>query len=181
MTNTIRSGKFTARVVDYGVKESKAGLPLANVRFAWKDGDQSNQYNWTGSFNEGKAREITFAALSACSVMIQEPGNLNNLVPKFSVVGVDALADGLSSDLLDTTKDVQIDVQMELGTDGKEYAKIAWVNPLGGGKFQNAMSRDDVKVKFAGMNLKADLLAARQTHGVKVDVSKPVTADDLPF
>jgi len=111
----ILAGTFEAKVVDYGLKETKSGTQQVVVRFRWND---EFEYNWYGSFNEGKAREITMKSLQVLGLSSNEIWNL---------------ADGPESGMLDTDKLVSIKVEHEQGMDGKLYPKIKWVNELGGG------------------------------------------------
>src|SRR5690606_18467371 len=142
----------------------QAGDPLAFIVFTFKDGDQVCHLTWHGSFKEGKAREITLKALALCSNKVQRG---NELVPSIVVSGIDALADGKASRMLDVVNEVSIDVDLDTNPrTGKTYPKIKWINPASGIQ-QRLMTRDDVKIKIAGMQLGADLIKIGQENSIK--------------
>lgn len=129
----IFAGKFEAKVVDYGIKQTKSGAQQIVVRFRWND---EFELNWYGSLNEGKAREITVKTLEILGMSSNEIWNL---------------ADGIESGMLDTDKLVSISVEKETGTDGKIYPKIKWVNELGGGGVKG-LTKEEAKAALKGMS-----------------------------
>lgn len=176
----INPGRYYARVSDYGFVASQAGDPLAFIVFAFKDGEILHHLTWRGSFKEGKAREITLKALALCSNKIQRG---NELVPSIVLSGLDPLADGKASKMLDMEGEVSIDVELETNPkDGKVYPRIRWVNPAGG-THQRLMLRNDVSIKLAGMNIKADLIKLGQETAIKHEprVIANDELDNLPF
>jgi hypothetical protein len=156
-------GKYIARVIDCSITETAAGLPQPTIRFKWSEADGTvRQYNWTGSLKDA-AQEITCKALAACGFVFTKDDD----------AGISQLVNGPEG-LLDATKDVEIDVQNELGNDGKTYAKIRWVNEVGGAKFKKEMSRADAKIKIAGMSVKGTI--------AKLGVAAPKQSNlDIPF
>jgi len=144
---TIKPGKYVAKVVDYAFRVTQAGKPEPMIRFAWKDEFNTEyQWNWRGSLNEGKAREITLKALKTCGFVGDD---------------LSVIADGLSSGALDTTKELQITVALKQGQDGKEYPEISWINEVGGSGFQETLNRGQVAALLRGMNLKAELASMK--------------------
>lgn len=131
----IMAGKYEAKVVDYGLKQTKSGAQQVVVRFRWND---EFEYNWYGSFNEGKAREITVRTLELLGCSSEELWNL---------------ADGPASGMLDTDKTVSIKVEIETGNDGKDYPKIKWVSPLSSGGIKDGMSKEEAKSAFKNMGI----------------------------
>lgn len=146
----VNEGKYTAKIKDYGIGTTKEGQPKAMIIFTFKDEKGLDQeLVWSGSFKEGKAREITIDALLTCGLKGDNP---------LAMVG------GIETGILNADQEVQIQVKNELYND-KTYSKIAWINKLGGRMFQDKV---DVQ-KFAGLNLKADVVARRKETGIKDD------------
>lgn len=174
----INPGRYFAKVVDYGFVESQAGNLLVFVVFSFKDGEQVCHLTWYGSFNEGKAREITLKALALLSQKVQRG---HELVPSIVAYGIDAMADGKASKMLDVVNEVSIDVDLETNKNtGKTYPRIKWINPASGNQ-QRLMTRDDVKVKVAGMQLGADLLLIGQQTAIKHVPTASMADDQIPF
>lgn len=149
-------GKYIARVIDASITTTKAGLPQPTIRFRWAEADGTVcQYNWQGSLKEA-AQEITCKALAACGFQFTADDD----------GGISRLVNGPEG-LLDATKDVEIDVQNEVGQDGKTYAKIRWVNESGGAQFKAAMASGEAKTKIAGMNVRATIAKLGQTARAK--------------
>lgn len=145
MSTDLVPGKYKAKIVDYGISESKAGLPIVNVRFGFGD----HTLNWIGSLNEGKARQIT----------------VENLM-KMGMTDADSMADmadGPSSGVLNTEKELEIDVQTET-YDGKTTLRIKWINELG---FRNSMTKDTFKAKLAAMNMKGTFALVKENNKAK--------------
>lgn len=69
---------------------------------------------------------------------------------------------------INTAKDVQLVVELEPDANDptKEYPRVRWVNDLSGGKF-TGMEPAALKEKLGGVNLKAEMAAARQRLGLK--------------
>lgn len=153
----VQAGKYTAKILDYGIGITKAGDPTVVVRFGF---GQGQSLIWNGSLKEGKAQEITIKALLTLGL-----SNEDNL---------EALADGIDSNLLDINREVEIDVQPDT-YEGKTRMRIAWINPLGGSTFRNAMSKNEFKIKLGGMNLKAAVKAAKLERGITDSIK------DIPF
>jgi len=154
----IAPGKYVAVITDYGVSASKAGDPMITVQFSF---DNGKSLFWNGSLKE-KAQEITLKALLRMGLRDEER--------------LADLADGLDSKLLDTTKQLEIDVGMDT-YEGKTKPRINWVNDLGGGKFRNAMDKNNFKVKIAGLNLKTTIKALKFEMGLS-DTSQ---IENIPF
>ena len=170
MSSKIVPGKYLAQVVDYSIKSTQKGDPEPIIRFKFidKDGD-AHQYNWRGTLKEGKGREITLASLVTCG---------------FSGDDLSVLCDGVESGALNTEQQVNISVELEKGSDGKEYAKIAWINPLKASGFKGEMTRDEAKAKLASMNIGADLAAAKaSTPRGSTKPAEPVAVNPeaIPF
>jgi hypothetical protein len=154
MSNQIKPGKFIGKVVDYGFRKTSGGVVEPQIRFKWKDEFNTEfEWNWRGSLKEGKAREITLAAIVTCG---------------FNGDDLSVMADGVPSGALDTKKEVLLTVVLEPGNDGKLYPKINWINEVGGGGFKDIISRGEVAAQLAGMNLKGDLMALKKTNTTEI-------------
>lgn len=158
----IKPGKYHAKVVDYGITSSKAGDPMMTVRFAWTDEGVEQQYNWIGSFKEGKAQEITVKTLIVLGLK--------------STDKIPELADGPSSNALDLTKVVEISIENET-YEGKTSPRIKWVNEIG---IRNAMAKDDFKSKIQSLGVKGTFTALFSGQKVQPKSEKQVI-DDIPF
>ena len=111
----IPNGRHQARVIDYGLTETKAGDPQVRVKFKLV-GDGS-EITWFGSLKEGKASEITIDSLLVCGLH-----------------GTDLLIleGGSGSGALNEEKIVSIVVEDE-EYNGKTTTKVKWINSLDGG------------------------------------------------
>jgi hypothetical protein len=157
-----KPGKYLARVVDCGLTKTKAGDAMVLVRFKWDEENTERELNWNGSLKDGRGREITMEALKVYGLKTKD---------------LSLLVDG-AENVFDTVKPVMITVELEAGTDGKDYAKIKWVNdPDRAGSFKNEITnKDEAKALLAKMNLGADLVDV-----VKPTKKKVVLDDGHPF
>lgn len=75
---------------------------------------------------------------------------------------------------VNVNKDVQLVVELEpdQADPTKEYPRVRWVNDLSGSKF-TGMEPAALKEKLGGVNLKAEMQAARQRLGLKAKTSPP--------
>ena len=159
-------GTYTAKVVDFGLMKSKAGLPMAAVMFEYqmKEGG-SDRLTWFGSFKDG-ARKFSIETL----VRLGFKGKN----------GAD-LVRGNGSGVLDQTKDFEIVVANE-AYEGKTRSKIKFVNLVGGSSFREKMSASEATVLMGGLNLEADFMESQMANGIKGEPVPPVAQeDDLPF
>jgi hypothetical protein len=150
----IQPGKYTAKVVDYSVIENDKDEPVVVIKFKFGE----NTWAWTGGFGSDKAKERTLKTL---------------LVVGLTSDSLEDLCDGPSSGLLDMNTEVEIVVE-ESEYNGKKRTQIAYVNPLGGRAFGEAISKQNARAKFGGMNIKGELAAL----GFK---KKAVVTPDVPF
>ena len=151
----VEAGTYTAKVIDYGVIENDSGEPIVVVRFSF---DGGKAWAWTGGFGSEKAKERTIKTLMTLGLTDDN---------------LELLCDGPGSNMLNTDMEVEI-VITEEEYNGKIRTQIAYVNPIGGRSFGEAASKDKVKVKFGGMNIKGDLAAI----GFK---KKNTKSGDIPF
>lgn len=163
----MKTGRHSAKITDYSVSESQAGDPMLQVRFKFKGNDDGSdcEWNWYGSFKEGKAREITLKALVVMGFVGDE---------------FEKLCDGPVSNCLDMNKEVSIETGNE-EYNGKTSYRINWVNEPGGGAMRDAMDKGKAKIKFGGMNLKAEMMSIRQGAPKPVATAAPVNPADIPF
>lgn len=160
----IEPGMYNAKILNYGVKQTKSGDAAPTIKFAVG----SNPVFWQGSWKEGKPREISLEALITCGFK------------KESVRDLYKFADGLDSGLLDISKEVNVTVEHET-FDGKTYPRVSWINQAGAaGKFKNAIDSGTTKMLIKGMGIEADMMAMYQS------IAEPVKAvaaasEDIPF
>ena len=168
----ILPGKYKARVKNYGIKAVKSGEhkgePAPTIAFELIE--TGEVVFWQGSFNLGKARDFTMTALSVCGL-----SSVNSLIN---------LADGLPGGALDPSKEVEIDVINETYND-KTFAKVAWVNEVGGKGLEDLMP----KATFAGyiqrMGLASSFIDASLKRGIDATRKQAPTpvedGTDIPF
>jgi hypothetical protein len=168
--NEIKPGKYQARLKDYWIGKTSAGLPQAELLFEFDVDDELKELIWFGSFKE-KAKPHTIKALLHCGLK----GN-----------DLSTLADGLEGHALELGKEVMITVAKETDDKGNPRLRISWVNPLGGGNFRDRMSRGEV-IKSLSL-LKGEVLAIRRETGIQEDLKnfqktgrKSSTTDDVGF
>jgi len=150
MAQEIIAGQFDAKVADYGIGTTQQNKPMAMVRFDYLDKDNHpHSINWYGSFNEGKAMEITAEALTLMGFRGTNPADL---------------AAGSGSGVLNEQNQVSITIKPDT-YDGKTRMKVAYVNPLGGGGFRDLMDKGAAVQAFSGINCGAAFAAAQQKVG----------------
>lgn len=164
---TLAPGNYTAKVDNYGLAESgEKKTPYLNVRFMLSDTGET--VYWNGWLTEKNASRVITSLTEA------ELLTTKNFMD---------LADGPASNGIDMNKECNIAVINESTDTGKIFAKVSFVNPLGGKAMQQGLAKSEAISKLAGLNLDAEIAAAEQTTGKKI--AKPVnnefTADDIPF
>lgn len=116
------AGKYSAKVNDWGVKETKAGKPYVQV---WFDVEGNGSVKWDGFMTE-KTIEKTLKTLA----MLGLKGPL------------ETLADGQLGGALDRTIEVEIDVELkpDQKDPNKKWPQVKWVNIPRAAKFDAAVS-----------------------------------------
>jgi hypothetical protein len=152
----IPDGKYEARVIDYGVSQTKAGDPQVMVKFKLVlDG---SEITWFGSLKEGRPQEITFDTLQRVLAMQGDD--------------LDALNGGSGSGILDEKKVVMLVIASE-EYQGKLYTRVKWVNEIGQPVKKNLDRESIQKLK----SLNAAFKARRKETGAK----SPARDEELPF
>lgn len=159
-------GKYQGKAVDYCMTVSEKGDPFVTVLFEIHP--EGNNLTWRGGLATDKQLEITIKALKVLGFH----GSVKDL------------AGGKASGCLDLDKVVELDIVHEIYKD-KKYAKIQWVNEVGGGGFKNKLTEVEAVRACAGLNL--DAVFARE--GIKPlptvrhnpVASAPVSLEDIPF
>jgi hypothetical protein len=167
--NQILAGKYQAKILDYGIGLTEAGNPQIMIILGFDDG-QPRELTWYGSLKEGKAREITIKALLACGLK----GN-----------DIDGIADGIGGGPLDADTPVSITVEYETNQNGKSFPRVRWIN-RSGSALKNKMTKEEAKIKLGCLNLKGEVIAARQETGLKEPKQKDNASfnhcnEDIPF
>ena len=169
-------GNHLGKIVNYGVKKTKSGDPAPTIAFEVVGPDAAkHRVFWQGSFNGG-GRDIAVKALMICGFK--------------DIRSLARLADGPTSRLLDMSKDIDLSIIHEDSQDGaKRYAKVNWINEVGGGKFKDAVESKEAASLFAGLGLEADFFRIAQENGYKLggapvarsEAPPPHEATDIPF
>lgn len=153
----IEAGKYQATPVSWGVTLTKGGKEQAVIKFELLVNEKPVTMNWYGSFNEGKAREITLKAIAAC--------------------GCKDIANFDAADGLDKTKQVSVTVEKETNEKGT-FSKIKWVNAPQSNKFDNLVP--PAKSKSFLKSMKADYAAVKQEMP-KNDAPKLDETEEIGF
>ena len=117
----LKSGNYIAKVVSHATSETKSGAPQAVVTFSL---GENQKITWYGSFKEGKAQEITFKSLLAMGLKGNNPAGD-----------------------LEIGKEVEIVVEIEPDLNGKDHARVKFINPLG--HVKNVLSPEMAKATGA--------------------------------
>jgi hypothetical protein len=155
-------GKYKAKPIDRQFGKTAKGNDQILVTFAiLEDGPHKNKkVYWYGHFTE-KTADRTLESLEHCG---WDGASLVELK-------------GFGS------KEVELDVGLEQGDDGKEYVRVRWVNRLGGGpKLKETL--DVAGVEALDARLKGAMLARKEAKANEGDTSFPPadkpTADGPP-
>jgi hypothetical protein len=145
----IKPGKYLAKATRIRMGESsQKGTPFIEVEFKLNDIDE--HVRWKGYLSE-KTLERTMEVLAFLEYNDDDlfrPGCINQ--------GKDA--------------QLVIELEPEIKDATKEYPKVQWVNdPAKEVKFEG-LDPAQMKAKLGGINLKAEMMAARQRLGLKTPV-----------
>lgn len=144
----IQAGTYDARVVDYGVTSSKAGVPGVYVKFEFEDMDGIRKaLSWYGYFKNEKNSEITCNSLAILGWSTNDPSDL---------------AQGPGSGVLDEENEVSIVIEPNT-YEGVTRMQVKYINQIGGAVVR--MEKAEAKKLFNGMNLSGLAAAARKKYG----------------
>lgn len=150
----IMPGKYTGKVVDYGLATDKQGNPIVEVHFAIEG--QQGTVRWSGFMTE-KNIERTLESLFYMG---------------FTSADLSVLADGLASGTLSTTTEVNLTVEYQqkkvdgVWVNDTKYTQVKWVNKAGGtAKTLAPTEKAEVKNKLTALN--GMLAQKRAEFGVK--------------
>lgn len=149
----MKPGNYKAKIVDYAITETKAGLAQVSVRFEF---DGTSQMAWYGSLKEGRAQEITIEALRECGFS----GETNE---DFAKIGL-----GPKGGALDTAREIDITLDNQIAPDGATALKITRV----GGSGFRALDIETVKAKLPNLAESLFKIKAKKKESV---------SDEIPF
>lgn len=164
----IKPGQYIAKPIQGQFAKSKEkGTPCIGILFEFERGRDENglplteKMWWTGWLTatvgkDGKTPlERSMEVLALCGFDENKGHDANGTVPK---------------EHFDPKAEVQITIEPEpyVAKDGtaKTTMKIKWVNRVGGGQF-GAVDPQEMKNILAGVNLKAEMAAAKAKLGIK--------------
>ncbi len=140
----IAAGYYEAKIMDYGIKTTKAGDPAPTIAFSviLPDGGNERVF-WQGSFKSEVSTDIALKALISCGLERGED--------------LPSLAKGIESGLLDTDTLVQVKVEHERDQNDHEkiYARIGRISSLGASNLQNTITAAEAAPLMANLNLSA--------------------------
>ena len=153
-------GIFTGKITDYGITETKAGLPQVTVSFqalvpaTETEPEHKKSVTWYGSLKEGRAQEITIDALITMGYTSKSFTEISG-------------GEGLNKD-----DEYSLTISTGPNNEGKTVTTVNWINPLGGGAMKNNLAKEDAVKKIKGMNLDAALAMRMNEKGVKAAPKK---------
>lgn len=165
----IRPGRYVARAKGGQFTKSKdKGTPCAAIlcEFDIAEG-KTEQLWWTGWLS---------------------PAAIENTCKTLATIGYDdkkgMLPDGsIPENFFEPGKEFEITVEEEpyINKNGEEKKaiKIKWINPLGGGQF-GALEPQEVKNLMAGIDIRKEMMVARQKLGLKTSAPAPAVKNHAP-
>jgi len=144
----MKPGVYSAKLADYWIGKTKAGLPQAELAFEFECDGKKESMIWFGSFKE-KAVPYTIKTLLICGLTGED---------------VSAIALGKEGGALEAGREVSIVVSEFLDESGKTKHKIDWVNQPGGAN-REKLDRTIVSGQLAG--LKGWVSKVRQEEGLE--------------
>lgn len=146
----VKPGRYTAKVVEHGITETKNGDPQAAIRFSFEAEGKQRELVWFGSFKE-KAAEFTLQALVNCGLQGNNPAGP-----------------------LEIGKEVSIVVDVDQDQKGNDRNVVQWVNKLGGiGKKIDDSAAASKLERFSGA-----IMAIKQREGIGPENHAPQTNYD---
>jgi hypothetical protein len=160
-------GFYTATVSDWRYRElGPENKPCVKIRFKVKMDQGPDQFaDYTGWLTTVGAKKVTMKALLVCGFRDQN---------------LERFCGGREAAALDTNREVSIEVIHETNPrNGKEYAKVRWVNPTGLG------AGSGVTEKLKSIDLGEAMAEAHKELGGHVQPAAGCkaeeTADDIGF
>lgn len=142
---SLKPGTYEAVIDNYGMGETKSGLPKVWIKFRVNDEEKNNAF-WEGYLHNEKSLEIL----------------VKNLITMgFSGTDITLLTDGKSSGALDVNKVLELVIENE-NYNGKDYSKVKWINTPGGKGF----TKEEAVAKTQGYNFAGAMLKAQQEMGI---------------
>lgn len=136
----INPGTYKAKIQDYGLVQNKSGQPQVKVFFKFKESGET--FSWFGGLSTPQQQEITTKTLITLGA---SPNN------------IDKIENGLTSNVLDTTKEFDLVVAHD-EYQGKTYARIKYINDPAAAKTQTYLKGTGA---LAGLKGTATSLIAR--------------------
>lgn len=154
MAKELQANQYQAKIIDYGIGEAKTGTPQVMVLLEILDIDNDrHEATWYGFLTENAM-----------------PHTLKTLLQLgFRGNDIETLAEGVLGNTLNVDNPVLATIEREAkqGDPTKTFAKVKWLNPMGGSAFRAKLSRQEAKQKLGALNVKGALLALRQETGIK--------------
>jgi hypothetical protein len=151
----INAGTYIGKLTNYGIKMTGSGKPQIACQFQIINNETVYSITWFGSFNEGKAQEMTIKTVMTVFDLMCEPSEIEAMLDRIASQGVE-------SGLLNTDKDYQLVIEHDT-YNGKVNAKIKWVNNVGTGQTFEKLASGT----FKGLNLGGTVAALKaQNPGI---------------
>jgi len=152
----LQPGSYTGKIESYAVEETKQGanqgMPKVHINFvvATPSGGQE-RVRWTGYFTK-KAKKNTLETLAHCGLSSENLRNLPDPAKKVLAIG----------------REMAINVihEPDQKDASKMYAKVRWVNPVGGRGFGEAMSTGSFQFFINSSGLQGEFHEIAKSIGV---------------
>lgn len=155
----IQPGTYKAKLVDYGMSETSKGDAQIVLKFNVETEDGIVPMTKFLSLKEGKAREFSYRAMSACG---------------FDGSPVESIAGGKGTGCFDMVNPVDVVCQMESDGKGGSVCRISFINKPGGGfgkQILPAEAANKVSINFAA-----------EMKGLGIELGQGTrNTDDIPF
>jgi hypothetical protein len=152
----LNAGTHNAKMINYGIKTTQSGKPQIACQFQVIENEEVHTLTWFGSFNEGKAQEITIKTLISVMDLFCEPSEIESALDRIATQGTD-------SGLLNTDKDYALVVEHD-SYEGNTRAKIRWVNNIGASSAFEKLAQGEAKKMFSGLNLSGAVAAFKSAN-----------------
>lgn len=160
-------GVHSARIFEYSIGKTKAGLPQVviqfDVLFGNDPGGTGKRLTWYGSLKEGKAREITLTALSILGL-----GN----------APLERIAHGAMGNVLDATKTYPVTVQHQPDLNGQLRPRITWIGGNTPDPKKYSVSIEDARSMLKNIGMESHTTNEPAPH---VSPSSAPGDDEVPF
>lgn len=166
----LQPGTYTGKLTDYGITQTQAGKPQLKCTFEIIQGAETFLISWFGSFNAGKAQEMTIKTLCGVLDLFAEPNEIEHYLATIAEKGV-------ASELLNQEKEYALVIEHDT-YNGKTRPKIKWINNTGTAQKFDRIAQTEAKKMFSGLNLGGTVAAFKAENP---GAAKKASTKDIGF